>query len=129
MTTFAQLFNQYNFPPIKFINWDLSFKCPLNELEITQKNNIIGVYLKSQYETQTQTQSQTQFNNIFDTNAPSIEYQYYYPHIIYIEINPDQYFNQNLRQFAEKYYLEIIKTNQYDKDSIDNIINNFCLFK
>lgn len=112
MITLNNLFNKYNFPPIKFIYWDYSFNCPLNSLEITTVNNIEGVFPKNN------------FPNIFNNKAPSIEYQFYYPHIINIEINPilleSGLLNDDYeKEFAKKYYLKIIKKNQYNDDEIN----------
>ncbi len=107
MTTLNQLFNLYNFPAIKFIYWNISFQYPLNELEINEK----GVELKN-----------GKSDDVFDKNFPKA-YQYYYPHIINIDINLGQ--NQNLREIAERYYLNIIKDNQYNINEINYIIEKY----
>ncbi len=119
MPTLAQLFNQYNFPSIRFVYWDISFNCPLNELELTKVNNIERINFKNH--------NQLNLNNIFDNRAPNMSYQYYYPHIINIDINLTHYPNQNLREIAENYYLNIIKTNEYNNDEINNIIQNYFI--
>jgi hypothetical protein len=105
MTTLIQLFNLYNFPPIRFIYWDISFKYPLNELEINEK----GVVLKN-----------SKSDDVFDKNFPKA-YKYFYPHIVNIEINLEQ----DLREIAERYYLNIIKDNQYNENEINYIIENY----
>ena len=112
MPTLNSLFNLYNFPPIIFVYWDISFNYPLNELELNEQ----GVALKN-----------GESYNIFDEYFPK-DYQYYYPHVINIDININLDENKNLRDIAEKYYLNIIKDNQYNKNEINYIIENYFIF-
>jgi hypothetical protein len=127
-TTLARMFKKYNFPPIKFLYPELKFKQPIELLEISRTYFGDGVIPKNH--------QLDEIHNFFDENYKN---PFLYPDVLnidfqlkefYLEKMPMNYYTsarQPQRSLAEIFYFQIISTNKYSGQEIDDFRKNNCV--
>lgn len=129
-TTLKHMFTEYNFPLLKFKYPNLKYKRDICLLQITSMGPLDdGVFPKNYNE-----------DNNLDMWQPDFDNNYLYPQILDLDFCLKDFYVEDLppsdislrytqRELAERYYIRLMKYNEYSYQKIVEFIDNKCEYK